>query len=781
MTRPRSPQGWMRVLCAVAGPCLIVLVVLTTLHDMAFFGMLPGQNKDIEAFFLPNHCFLGRSIAAGRIPGWNPHVMGGAPFAGDPQSGWMSLVPMALYSTLDCDVAVRWHLILHHLLAGLGTYLFLRAQRASRPAATVSGLALVMMMAASKVAANVPFSGVLAWTPVLLTAGTYYFRNSTGWGRPLWAVAAALAWGQVAASHLSHGLVVATGALVALWAGMSATEIRAGQVNFRRAALRGGLLVAALPLVNLASLAPRLAYIPETNLALGYDGMNEISARIAGTEAAPFEVVLATQPSWPFVLTTSPGAYAGALVLALAPAALLSRRRKAVAVSVAVYGAIFYVAGLEPVVERVAPLLKAIPLSDFYPHRPERFRYAVLLAIAVLAGLGLDAWMAERSLRRRLAMVSGIGLWGIGALAVGARPSAMTLFAVGTLAGAAALFALARRTQLAPVLALVLAVELVAGAFLGQARQRQFVANGISEEGPDPLAPLLEPDLSASTLTTRGRNSDLIEAERPVRTVEIDQRLRVTSRAMIWGTESAQGFNPAQPRRYWTFVRAVNGSRNDEVLYNQSRFLEPVDSGALDLLQVGWALAESANELPDASPTRRGHKRVLLHRTDVPRRAAVYSSWKVAASPGEALEAVTTDSFGDSRAAVLEGDPGSLPKAPARRPVPARYVWLDPQTARIELSAPRRGVLLIRNTYDDGWSASVDGRPEPVLRGNYLLQAIVVPKGDHVVRLSYADPWVSQGALGSALSLGGLVLLAVGLAWRGTRSAGAPPHGPVKT
>ena len=117
------------------------------LHDFAFLGKLSNQHVDPLAFWLPTHCFLGESLASGHVPTWNPHVMGGVPFAADPQSGWMYLPAMALYTALPCGTAIRWFIVLQPILAGLGTYWFLRSERLSRPAATVGGLMLALLAA----------------------------------------------------------------------------------------------------------------------------------------------------------------------------------------------------------------------------------------------------------------------------------------------------------------------------------------------------------------------------------------------------------------------------------------------------------------------------------------------------------------------------------------------------------------------------------------------------------------------------------------------------------
>src|SRR5947209_13726081 len=241
-----------RLAVAMGGPALIVGTVLVVLFRMAFAGRITFTQPDIPSLWLPNFCYLGTSLAHGTLPVWNPSVMGGLPFASDPQSGWMYLLPMLLFSVLPCGAALRWYVILQPVLAGLGVYWFLRAERASRAAATAGGLVLALGVAGSRLVADLPFPATLAWTALLLAALARCLR-ADGWAARLgWATLAALAWGQLAATHLSHGLVIGTLLLVCYAAVRTIADVRSGR---KSPGDRGRLLlvlVAAFPLVNLA-------------------------------------------------------------------------------------------------------------------------------------------------------------------------------------------------------------------------------------------------------------------------------------------------------------------------------------------------------------------------------------------------------------------------------------------------------------------------------------------------------------------------------------------------
>jgi uncharacterized membrane protein YfhO len=79
----------------------------------------------------------------------------------------------------------------------------------------------------------------------------------------------------------------------------------------------------------------------------------------------------------------------------------------------------------------------------------------------------------------------------------------------------------------------------------------------------------------------------------------------------------------------------------------------------------------------------------------------------------------------------------------------------------IAVEAPRAGLLLCSESNMRGWTATVDGRPAPILDANYAFRAVEVPPGSHTVRLRYRPPGLYAGLL-----LTGLGLIASGLGIR---------------
>src|SRR5207248_7644382 len=90
--------------------------------DVLFGQMLIGM--DSATAFYPWYAFLGEQLRNGHIPVWNPHTFAGAPFAADPESGWMYLPAMLAFTLLPIETAARSFIVLQAVLAVLSMFEF---------------------------------------------------------------------------------------------------------------------------------------------------------------------------------------------------------------------------------------------------------------------------------------------------------------------------------------------------------------------------------------------------------------------------------------------------------------------------------------------------------------------------------------------------------------------------------------------------------------------------------------------------------------------------------
>lgn len=779
-SRPRDPKRLaLAVVKEIAGPLLIFVAVLAVLDEVAFRGFIPTENRDILSIWIPYHCYLGDSLAGGHVPAWNPYIMGGFPFAADPQSGWMYLPAMATYSALSCGAAIRAFIVLQPMIAGLGTYLFLRSEGVSRPSSSVGGMMMGLLLATSKLAWSLPFAGALAWTPLVLAAASRFLQARSWPARIAWGVVAAVAWGQLAAAHLSHGLVTGTGALVAYGIFRLLRERRAGRLSRRQSAGLVALFAGAALAVNLAVLLPRAAYTPRTSLSLGYDKLRDIQAGFLGIENPGFQTSRGlTEADWPLKLASSPPAPA----LLFVGAALFSKRHRGLAIALFVFGVICYVIGLQPVVESLTPVMRGSPLGDFYLHKTGRFRYGVLTASAILVGLGFEAWWRTSRWRTRaLMLVPGLCLFGVLPALLGVEIAVPLLLFGGLALVAVGVLALLTRPVLAALACVVLAaLPLVDEPPRSPEKQRVVAADASFPPAASVVpkfieaATFIQPGAMVEALRQADDGTRLLSLDPPLDALNPDarltayRRLQVNRRSIPFGVEEVQGYNPSQLIRYWTFVQAVNPGR---VRYNTSVFmgvLKPV----VDLMAVGWVIAPGEQGPPGALPVA-GQGGWVLHRLkDVPERVSVVSDFEVVDDEAAALDAVTQEGFDSELEAVLESDPGIAASGNALEGAETSYEAVADGEVAITMSSPEDALVVVRNVFDDNWSATVDGRDVELLLADYMLQAVAVPEGTHTIVLRYDDPYVRYGLIGSAIAVAVLAASATGLVFRSRRRSG---------
>jgi hypothetical protein len=96
-----------------------------------FFGRIVFAQQvlywgDIMLYFLPMTTFAARWLTQGILPLWNPHILFGQPFVGNPQE-WLFYPSTLLLALLHPARYLSWNAVLHLWLGGVGMWLFLRS------------------------------------------------------------------------------------------------------------------------------------------------------------------------------------------------------------------------------------------------------------------------------------------------------------------------------------------------------------------------------------------------------------------------------------------------------------------------------------------------------------------------------------------------------------------------------------------------------------------------------------------------------------------------------
>jgi hypothetical protein len=215
-------------------------------------------------------------------------------------------------------------------------------------------------------------------------------------------------------------------------------------------------------------------------------------------------------------------------------------------------------------------------------------------------------------------------------------------------------------------------------------------------------------------------------------------------RGTLFGLRDVLGYNPVQLARYWTYIRATNDL---DIFYNTSVIQLPSRQDAWLTATRYLVVPQGVFALDPPVPgrvvaTEQGYD--LVEVTGWQGLASVVPDWDIARSTAAALRPLLEPDFDPARLAILEEDPGIRP-VPGAAPGEAAWRSTDAHHVRVSVRTDAPAILLIRNAYDEGWRATVDGRSRRIYATDGFLQGVPLEPGDRVVELTYRDRAVAAG------------------------------------
>ena len=153
----------------------------------------------------------------------------------------------------------------------------------------------------------------------------------------------------------------------------------------------------------------------------------------------------------------------------------------------------------------------------------------------------------------------------------------------------------------------------------------------------------------------------------------------------------------------------------------------------------------------------------VLENTSAYPRAFIVPSARVAPSLGSALSQMVHQPFQPDQQVILADDTATQSTGLAGDRGGhgiARVTEYGSNAVRVHTSSDNDAWLVLTDTYYPGWTASVDGQPATVLRGDLLFRVVAIPGGEHDVEFRF-EP--SSVKLGASISLVALVVVLIGL------------------
>ncbi|MBI5774651.1 MAG: hypothetical protein HZA89_13020 [Verrucomicrobia bacterium] len=184
---------------------------------------------------------------------------------------------------------------------------------------------------------------------------------------------------------------------------------------------------------------------------------------------------------------------------------------------------------------------------------------------------------------------------------------------------------------------------------------------------------------------------------------------------------------------------------------------------AFDFAPKAGLTAASRIEDLEVVPRTNGNF-ALIEFTGALPRAKLYSHWQTPTNDQAALQTLINPAF-DPEKTVLVSAPLAPPQ-PADAAQPAGEVKITqykPTKLRLEAASAVPTVLLLNDRHSPDWKVWVDGKPDTVLRCNYIVRGVALPAGRHEIEFRFEPPvgalWVSVAALAISLGLGLFLLI----------------------
>ena len=759
---PSTPAHRLRAV-RIGGACLVIVLGLIWFNPL-FRGMsfstvaghqnavypwhaTPNQFKDYPQsdqadLNFPWQSELTQSLDHGTIPWWNANSFGGQPLYANGSSSLLYpprvIAALTLSPTAAHDALSAFHVI----LAGLFTYLLLLDLDVG-PVGAVFGATAWMLgsftLAWTQLEVVTP---IFTYLPLCLLTMRRALLMSRRW---VVAAAASIAVLLVAAHILLGGIAVAAVGVYGFCLLLSKLRPdwrsrRWRGVGLRATRLAGsGLLGIGLAGFVLVPTAVVIGYVSRSSFTY-----NELTRSFL---LAPSKLRYAFGPP-PLPVTVDvmhEAAFVGTLPAVLALIGLTLRRRGAgLGRGLVVLSALIAIGG--PLTWLAFHLVPG--MNVFRPW--SRLLFLFTFGVAVLGAIGLDRLI---SLTRRPGERHGEGLH---ARRPGTRRAHRLAWPVANVVGL--------------VIVAITAFQL--GTY-GRKLNPPFPPSQAAYEYP--LTPLL------TALGPQGRTpSGWPDRLLPVRSDTTDPPMLYSAEPLVFGIDSAGGYDSSVPTRTVNLWRVVAGEQPGAVIGSKlSGAYQPAFSAAptrYELLPRSGvdriALTPTAardSRLPLATLEAGGWQSIysgpdgtVLAWTGQPTGPSIVHKALEANTDAEALSEFTSPSFDYLHTVVLQrpSDVGTaVPTPAAGQADQVRSATRSVNGAHLVVRSSAPGWLVIPDMWDPGWSASVNGHRSAVLRANYAQQAVRIPAGDVTVSLHYRPAGLITGIAVSAASLIGCLLL----------------------
>src|SRR3990167_1263359 len=289
----------------------------------------------------------------------------------------------------------------------------------------------------------------------------------------------------------------------------------------------------------------------------------------------------------------------------------------------------------------------------------------------------------------------------------------------------------------------------------------------------------------------RGKTENWLKTPQTAEFLKNDQslyRIEIIGNESVWNEQFLNRGWLKEPENYinflegldpnWNVVQNINQvnsyaiilSKRDEIIraisdqnikqLNNAFMLQGIARNLLDLQNVKYIIS------PFELPTR-DLDRIYKTQTQIPYyiyqnktvmpRVFTVSNYKVAQTSKDQIRQITSPKFDYKTTVILEKDLESRSFLQASSE--AQITKYEDQNVEIEAKMTEDSILVLADAFYPGWKAYVDGKESEILAANINQRAVVLERGEHIVKFTFQP---KSFKIGAAISLLTGIILVVG-------------------
>ncbi|HXF10511.1 MAG TPA: hypothetical protein VN625_06970, partial [Desulfuromonadaceae bacterium] len=238
------------------------------------------------------------------------------------------------------------------------------------------------------------------------------------------------------------------------------------------------------------------------------------------------------------------------------------------------------------------------------------------------------------------------------------------------------------------------------------------------------------------------------------------------------GLRDVRGYDAVDPARWLALLTNAADARSPIAPYAKSLWLMPqlIQTNSdqfirlppvLNLLSLHYVIFRGTPP-PDIHPKFQSDDYYIMENPSALPRAFIPARLEATVDDRDELSKIVAPDFDPSQVAYVETT-GTLPAAGRGS---AAIVRENPVDVLIHARMESAGLLVLADSWNPGWKATVNGSPAPILRTDYALRGVVLPAGECDVEFRYDSDTVRRAFW---ISVVAVLILGVWLVLAGKR------------